>query len=74
MKLRVCKKPIINFDCADYTNMIDMNGNSNIFEPPFSVSIPYEHLEQFLKNDEPSLPDPKIPLHIQATERHVQLL
>lgn len=51
-----------------------MNDNSIIFEPPFTVSIPYEYLQQYLEDNDPPLPDPKIPLHIQGTERHVQLL
>lgn len=74
MQLRVYKKPIINFSCTDYTNMIDMNDNSIIFEPPFTRSLPYDYLEEYLKYNDPPLPDPKIPLHIQGTERHVQLL
>lgn len=45
--------------------MIDMNDN----EPPFTLSIPYEHLKQYLEIDDPPLPDPKIPLHMQGTER-----
>ena len=74
MKLRDYKRPIINFNCTDYTNMVDLNDDDILFEPPFTHNIPYEHLEQYLKYDEPPLSDPKIPLHIQGTERHVQLL
>lgn len=74
--LRVYKKPIINFDCTDYTNMIDLNDDKNLFEPPFTRNIPYDHLEQYLEDDDDDIPlnDPEIPSHIQETERHVQLL
>lgn len=74
-KLR--KRPestIINFNCTDYTNMIDLNDDDILFEPPFTHSMPYEHLEHYLGSEDPPLPDPQIPLHIQGTERHVQLL
>lgn len=74
MQLRVYRKPIINFNCTEYTNMIDLNNDNILFEPPLTQSIPYDHLEQYLEYDEPPLPDPKIPVHIQATERHIQLL
>lgn len=72
--LRVYQKPLINFNCTDYTNMIDLNKDDVLFEPPFTHTIPYDHLEQYLQYDDPPLPDPRIPVHIQATERHVQLL
>jgi hypothetical protein len=72
--LRVYKKPTINFNCTDYTEMIDLNDDANLFEPPFTRNIPYEHLEQYLEYGDPPLIDPEIPSHIQATERHVQLL
>ncbi|XP_031621365.1 uncharacterized protein LOC116339554 [Contarinia nasturtii] len=74
MQLRVYKKPMINFNCVDYMNMIDLNDDSILFEPPFTLSIPYEQLQQYLKNNDLPLPDPKIPLHIQETEKHVPLL
>lgn len=74
MRVRVYRKPIINFNCTDYTNMIDLNDDSIIFEPPFTKTIPHDYLEQYLEYEEPPLPDPGIPLHIQGTERHVQLL
>lgn len=72
--LRDYKKPAINFACTDYTNMIDLNDDKNLFEPPFTRNIPYGDLELFLDEDDPPLDDPKIPSHIQNTERHVQLL
>lgn len=71
---RVYKKPVINFNCTNYIDMIDINNNSILFEPPFTHKIPYEHLEEFLASDDPPLEDPRIPSHIQGTERHVQLL
>ena len=54
--------------------MIGLNKDDVLFEPPFTHSITYDHLEQYLEYDDPPLPDPKIPVHIQTTERHVQLL
>lgn len=54
--------------------MIDLNDDKNLFEPPFTRNIPYGDLELFLDEDDPPLDDPKIPSHIQNTERHVQLL
>lgn len=73
-KVREYKKPPINFNCTDYTNMVDLNNDENLLEPAFTRDIPYEHLEEFLNYDEPPLIDPEIPSHIQATEQHVQLL
>ena len=54
--------------------MINMNDKSNVFEPPFTRSIPYDTLKEYLNQDDPPFNDPKIPSHIQGTERHVQLL
>lgn len=73
-ELRVYKKPLINFNCTEYTNMIDLNDDTILFEPPFTQSYSYEHLEGYLNYDVPPFDDPQIPLHIQGTERHVQLL
>ncbi len=63
------------------------NKNANILNDIFkeirllrneiSFLVPTENLKEYLNdNDEedPSLPDPLIPCHIQGTERHVQLL
>lgn len=74
--LREYKKPVINHDCADYTDLIDLNDDSILSEPPFTRNIPYEHLLEYLKIEDDELPliDPQIPSHIQGTERHVQLL
>lgn len=73
-QLRDYKTPEINFECTDYTNMIDMDDYSNISEPAFTLNIPHEHLVQYLQSNECPWSDPKIPVHIQGTERHVQLL
>lgn len=54
--------------------MFDLNDDSILFEPPLTHKIPYEHLQEFLDFDDPPLPDPEIPSHIQGTERHVQML
>lgn len=76
-KLRAYVKPKVNFDCTDYTRMIDLEDKAVISEPPFTRSVPYEHLKQYLidaDDEDPPFPDPLIPCHIQGTERHVQLL
>lgn len=75
--LREYVKPKINFDCTDYVHMIDLDNKTLLSEPPFTRKIPYEHLQQYLEdadNEDPPLPDPLVPCHIQGTERHVQLL
>lgn len=74
LELRVYKKPDINFHCTNYTDMIDLNDINNVFEPPFTRSIPYDTLKAYLNQDDSPFTDPKVPSHIQGTERHVQLL
>lgn len=54
--------------------MINLDNDGILSEPPFTASIPYEHLLNYIEFDDPPLPDPQIPLHIQGTERFVQLL
>lgn len=73
-KLRPYKKCAINFDCSDYFEMVDLDDDTIISEPPFTAHIPYQHLLEFIEFDGPPLPDPAIPSHIQGTERCVQLL
>lgn len=73
-KLRVYKKHSINFNCTDYANLIDLDDDTILSEPPFTASIPYEYLLDYIECDDPPLPDPQIPSHIQGTERCVQLL
>lgn len=73
-KLRAYKKCKINFNASDYTDMVDINDDTILSEPAFTRNIPYDHLLEYLDLDEPPLPDPRIPMHIQGTERHVQLL
>lgn len=93
-KLRPYVKPQIRFNCSDYTNMIDLTDDSILFEPPFTMNIPYQHLLEYVEMNldtddtheedttqeteqdtaQDATADPGIPCHIQATERHVQLL
>lgn len=73
-KLRAYKKYKINFDASDYTNMVNINDDNILSEPPFTRNIPYDHLVEFLDFDDAPLQDPQIPMHIQGTERYVQLL
>lgn len=73
-KLRSYKKNIINFDCTDYMNLVDLDNDDILFEPPLTFDIPHEHLLEYLNSEEIPLADPEIPSHIQGTERCVQLL
>lgn len=70
-KLRAYEKPKINFACTDYINMIDLNNNNILFEPPFTKKMPFEHLNDYKDSDEVVL-DINIPCHIQGTERNVK--
>jgi len=72
-KLRTYEKHIINFDAIDYIDLINLDDDNILSEPPFTSKIPYEHLLECIDFDEPPLPDPQIPSHIQGTERFVQL-
>lgn len=74
LEVRVYEKPTINFNCTEYTNMIDLNDQNNVFEPPFTRSFAYDELAEYLKDDDLAFVDPKIPMHIQNTEQHVQLV
>lgn len=73
-KLREYKKCNINFDCCNYFNMIDLDDDSILSEPPITRDIPYDHLKEYLEFQDPPLPDPQVPCHIQGTERCVKLL
>lgn len=73
-QLRAYKKHTINFEITDYVEIIDLDDDNILTEPPYTAKIPYEHLVKFMDLDDPPLPDPRIPLHIQGTERFVQLL
>lgn len=76
-ELREYVKPQINYDCSNYVNMIDLENDALLSEPAFTRKIPYEHLQHYMDDDEnedPPLPDPQIPCHIQGTERYIQLL
>lgn len=74
--LREYRKPKINYNCTDYTDMIDLDDDKTLFEPPFTRDIPYDHLLEFLHSEGNDIPlnDPGIPSHIQETEWYVQLL
>lgn len=73
-KLREYNKPAINFESTDYINLINLDNDENLSEPPFTANIPYEYLVSYIELDSPPLSDPEIPCHIQGTERYVQLL
>ncbi|KAL7732913.1 hypothetical protein ACLKA6_006034 [Drosophila palustris] len=53
---------------VDYTEMVNLDDDSILSEPPFTASIPYDHLLEYIEFDEPPLPVPEIPSHIQ--EQH----
>lgn len=71
--VRDYKAPIINFDCENYQELIDWE--VNITEPPLTRSIPYEELKVFAECNK-MLDDDiiNISCHIQATERHIQVV
>ena len=73
-KSRVYKRPTTNFNCTNYFEIINFDKDGFLSEPPFTASIPYEHLLDYIEFDDSPLPDPQIPLHIQGTERFVELL
>ena len=73
-KLRLYKKYPINFNCTDYVDLVDLDNDDILSEPPFTAKIPYDHLLEFIESEDPPLLDPQIPVHIQGTERFVQLL
>lgn len=70
-RLRTYKKADINFECTNYTNIIDLNDNNILFEPPYTKSIPYDHLIDY-KDSDVILLQMRIPCHIQATERCIK--
>lgn len=72
--LRPYKKHPINFNCTDYVDLVDLDNDDILSEPPFTTTIPLEHLLEYINSDVVPLPDPGIPSHIQGTERCVQLL
>lgn len=70
--LREYKKPKINFDCTHFSNMIDLNDDDILHEPPYTRDIPLQHLtEDYYDSDEVMI-NVEIPCHIQSTERNVQ--
>lgn len=71
-ELRAYTRPHINFDCTDYVNMIDLNDPNEVFEPPFTKKFTIQHLMDYKDSDEVMFVDPKIPCHIQNTERNVK--
>lgn len=70
-ELRNYKKPKINFECTHFTNMIDLNDDNMLYEPPYTKDIPLEHLQDYYESDEVVI-NIEIPCHIQNTERAIQ--
>ena len=73
-RLRLYKKIEINFYCLDYVNMIDLDDDDILSEPPITKNIPYDYLKECLESENLPFPDPQIPCYIQGTERYVRLL
>lgn len=70
--LRDYKKPKINFDSTHFSNIIDLNDDDILHEPPYTRDIPLQHLmEDYYDCDEVMI-NVEIPCHIQSTERNVQ--
>lgn len=70
--VRIFKIPEINFDCSDYSEMIDWQ-NVEVTEPPALSKYTDETLKEFIESGE--TPDiPQFPCHTQAVERHIKLV
>jgi hypothetical protein len=66
--------PPINFDCTDYTAMIDWSTVS-VTEPPITMSISNDDLRDFIR--EPTTPVvtfDRYPCHTQAVERCIKVV
>lgn len=64
--------PKINFECDDYTEMIDWE-NFYITEPPYTQSMSHDEIQIYMFA-ESAIEDIEVPCHIQATERHIQIV
>lgn len=72
--IRQFKLPSLNFDAADYINLIDWQ-NIKVTEPPITSNISTEDLKQFINSSATPIVDfPKFPCHTQAVERCVKLV
>lgn len=54
--------------------MINLDSQNFLLQTPFTANISYDHLLKYTEIDNPPFPDPHFPIHIQGTERFVQLL
>lgn len=72
-KVREYQRPVINFECNDYIDMIDWNKVDNLTEPPFTRNWSYDDIMNY-KTSNCIAEDLNIPCHIQATERHVKVV
>jgi hypothetical protein len=64
--------PRINFDCNDYVDMIDWD-TVTITEPPFTRNKSHHEISEYMTSAA-VFEDLHIPCHIQATERHIQIV
>lgn len=64
--------PRLNFDCDDYVSMIDWD-TITITEPPVTRNRSHKEITQYMSATT-TWEDLEIPCHIQATERHIQII
>ena len=72
--VRQFRVPPLNFDCTDYTAMIDWSTVS-VTEPPITMSISDDDLREFIR--EPTTPVVtfnRYPCHTQAVERCIKVV
>ncbi|GBN16848.1 hypothetical protein AVEN_260479-1 [Araneus ventricosus] len=68
--LRFIKLPKLNFEEADYTDLIDWS-NGVVTEPPLTMHINDKDLREMCKEQFPVLTFEEFPCHTQSVERSV---
>ncbi|GBL82439.1 hypothetical protein AVEN_252575-1 [Araneus ventricosus] len=71
--LRFLKLPKLNFEAADYIDLIDFS-NCVVTEPPLTVHIKDKDLREMYEEQFPVLTFEKFPCHTQSVERCVKLI
>ncbi|GBL76232.1 hypothetical protein AVEN_234498-1 [Araneus ventricosus] len=72
--LRFFKLPKLNFEAADYIDLIDWS-NSVVTEPPLTMHIKYKGLREMCKGEQfPVLTFEEFSCHTQSVERCVKLI
>ncbi|GBM87991.1 hypothetical protein AVEN_139909-1 [Araneus ventricosus] len=72
--LRFFKLPKLNFEAADYNDLIDCS-NCVVTEPPFTMHIKDKDLKEMCKEEQfTALTFEEFPCHTQSVERCVKLI